>query len=50
MKQLVEPSGAVALAAVFSEEFRVLHQGQRVGLVFSGGNVNSDFFQNQNQS
>ena len=50
MKQLVEPSGAVALAAVFSEEFRALHQGQRVGLVFSGGNVNSDFFQIQNQS
>ena len=50
MKQLVEPSGAVSLAVVLSDEFRRLHQGQRIGLVFSGGNVRPDFFQFQKQS
>ena len=50
MKQLVEPSGAVSLAVVLSDEFRRLHQGQRIGLVFSGGNVSPEFFQIQKQS
>ena len=44
MKQIVEPSGAVSLASVLSETFRKLHQGQRIGVVLSGGNVSLDFF------
>jgi threonine dehydratase len=50
MKQVVEPSGAVSLAMVMSDEFRKRHQGQRIGLVFSGGNVSLDFFQCHKQS
>jgi threonine dehydratase len=40
LKVLVEPSSAIALAAVLSspEEFR----GRRVGVIFSGGNVDLD--------
>jgi threonine dehydratase len=38
-KLLVEPSSAVALAAVLSDEFRALHGLRRVGIVLSGGNV-----------
>ncbi len=37
-KLLVEPSAAVAFAAVLSAEFRKLHM-RRVGIVLSGGNV-----------
>jgi threonine dehydratase len=37
MKQLVEPSSAVALAAVLGN--RELFDGRRVGIVLSGGNV-----------
>ena len=44
MKQIVEPSGSVALAAVLSDEFREQFQGKRVGVIFSGGNVALDFF------
>ncbi len=50
MKQVVEPSAAVALAAVMSEPFRNRYQGKRVGVVFSGGNVSPDFFQLHKQS
>jgi threonine dehydratase len=41
MKLIVEPSGAVGLAAALTEEFRSLDV-KRVGIVFSGGNVNLD--------
>jgi threonine dehydratase/serine racemase len=42
MKLIVEPSGAVGLAAVLSDEFRALEGMKKVGIVFSGGNVNLD--------
>jgi threonine dehydratase/serine racemase len=38
-KLLVEPSAAVALAAVLGDEFRALPGLRRVGIVLSGGNV-----------
>jgi threonine dehydratase/serine racemase len=38
-KLLVEPSAAVALAAVLTAEFRALENLHRVGIVLSGGNV-----------
>lgn len=38
-KLLVEPSSAVALAAVLTDEFRSLPDLARVGIVLSGGNV-----------
>jgi threonine dehydratase len=41
-KLLIEPSAAVAIAAVLAEEFRELAGVQRVGVVLSGGNVNLD--------
>ncbi len=41
-KLLIEPSSAVALAAVLSQPFRSLKQLNRVGVVLSGGNVNLD--------
>jgi threonine dehydratase/serine racemase len=41
-KLLIEPSSAVAVAAVLSEEFRGLKGMQRVGIILSGGNVNLD--------
>jgi threonine dehydratase/serine racemase len=41
-KLLIEPSAAVAVAAVLSEEFRALNGLERVGVVLSGGNVNLD--------
>ena len=47
MKQIVEPSGSVALAAVLSDEFRSGFQGKRIGIIFSGGNVALDFFQSR---
>src|SRR5207245_6782169 len=39
-KLLIEPSSAVAVAAVLSEEFRALPGLGRVGVILSGGNVN----------
>ena len=45
MKQIVEPSGAVALASVMDESFKARHADERVGLVLSGGNVSLDFFE-----
>ena len=39
-KQLVEPSSAIALAAVLAEPARFA--GRRVGIVLSGGNVDPD--------
>jgi threonine dehydratase len=41
-KLLIEPSSAVALAAVLSPEFRALPALPRVGVILSGGNVNLD--------
>ena len=44
MKILIEPSAAVPLAAVLSNRIDV--KGKRVGIIFSGGNVDmNDFFQ-----
>ena len=42
MKLVVEPSGAVSAAAVLTDEFRALDGIRKVGVVFSGGNVNLD--------
>ena len=39
-KQVVEPSGAIALAAVLA--YRERFAGQRVGVILSGGNVDAD--------
>ncbi|HMB68434.1 MAG TPA: pyridoxal-phosphate dependent enzyme [bacterium] len=41
-KLLIEPSSAVAVAAVLGEEFRALSGTVRVGVVLSGGNVDLD--------
>jgi threonine dehydratase/serine racemase len=41
-KLLIEPSSAVALAAVLTPEFRALDGLGRVGVVLSGGNVDLD--------
>jgi threonine dehydratase/serine racemase len=38
-KLLIEPSAAVAVAAVFSDEYKRLTDLERVGIVLSGGNV-----------
>lgn len=42
MKLIVEPSGAASLAAVLSDEFRSMLPAGRVGVIFSGGNVDLD--------
>lgn len=42
LKVVVEPSGAVALAALLTE--RVTAPGARIGIVLSGGNVDADRF------
>jgi threonine dehydratase/serine racemase len=41
-KLLIEPSSAVPLAAVLSDEFRALGGIKRTGIVLTGGNVNLD--------
>lgn len=41
-KSVIEPSAAVALAAVLSEEFRSLDRIDSIGVILSGGNVNLD--------
>jgi threonine dehydratase len=41
-KMLIEPSAAVAVAAVLSADFRTLRGLQRVGVILSGGNVHLD--------
>jgi threonine dehydratase/serine racemase len=41
-KLLVEPSAAVPVAAVLSDEFKAVGGLKRVGIVLSGGNVNLD--------
>jgi len=42
VKLIIEPSAAVAVAAVLSEEFRGLEGMERVGVILSGGNVDLD--------
>jgi threonine dehydratase len=42
MKLVVEPSGAVGAAVVLGAEFRALAGLNKVGVVFSGGNVSLD--------
>ena len=42
MKLVVEPSGAVGLAAALTDEFKSLANLECVGIVFSGGNVSLD--------
>ena len=42
MKLIVEPSGAVGAAVVLGDAFRALPGLRRVGVIFSGGNVNLD--------
>ena len=44
MKLIVEPSGAVGLAAILTDEFQAVSGTNRVGIIFSGGNVNLDAF------
>ena len=41
-KIVVEPSGAVPLSAVLSERFQSEFNGNRIGIIISGGNVNLD--------
>ena len=40
LKQVIEPSSAIALAAVLAQPERV--RGRRVGIILSGGNVDPD--------
>lgn len=42
MKVVVEPSGAVSLAAALTDSFKAMQGMQRVGVVLSGGNVDLD--------
>jgi threonine dehydratase/serine racemase len=42
MKLLIEPSSAVAVAVVLSDEFGQLEGLERVGVILSGGNVDLD--------
>ena len=42
MKLVIEPSAAVGVAVVLSDEFRALDGVRRVGVVLSGGNVTLD--------
>jgi len=44
MKMVIEPSAAVALATVLSDEFQEAETISRVGVVLSGGNVDLDEF------
>lgn len=39
MKVIVEPSAAVPLAAVLSDEFKKIQGINKIGVVFSGGNI-----------
>jgi threonine dehydratase len=41
-KIIIEPSSAVPVAAVLSEEFKAIGDIQRIGIVLSGGNVDLD--------
>jgi threonine dehydratase/serine racemase len=39
LDMIVEPSGAIPLAAVLSDQFKALNGIERVGLILSGGNI-----------
>jgi serine racemase len=42
LKVAVEPSGAIGLAAVLSDEFKqssAYHESSKIGIIVSGGNV-----------
>jgi threonine dehydratase/serine racemase len=41
-KMLIEPSSAVVIAAVLSDQFKMVRGAQRIGLILSGGNVSLD--------
>eukprot|EP01083_Nonionella_stella_P159006 518170_1 len=53
MKLVIEPSSAVAVAAILTEEFRSIPNIHRVGVVLSGGNVDiykiGDLFSSRNK-
>jgi threonine dehydratase/serine racemase len=42
MKLIVEPSGAVGAAVALTTAFKALEGANKVGIVFSGGNVSLD--------
>jgi threonine dehydratase/serine racemase len=42
IKLVIEPSAAVPVAAILSDEFRAMNDLERVGVVLSGGNVDLD--------
>ena len=42
MKQCIEPSAAVGVAVILSDEFRELTNIRKVGVILCGGNVNLD--------
>ncbi len=42
MKQCIEPSAAVGVAVILSNEFRALTEIRKVGVILCGGNVNLD--------
>jgi len=42
MKLVIEPSEAVPVAAILTEEFRDREGLERIGVVLSGGNVDLD--------
>ena len=42
VKMIIEPSSAVAVAAVLTNDFKALGELERVGIVISGGNVDLD--------
>jgi threonine dehydratase/serine racemase len=42
MKLVIEPSGAVAVAAILTDEFKAMPGLQKVGIIPSGGNVSLD--------
>lgn len=42
VKMIIEPSSAVAVAAVLTDDFKALGEMERVGIVISGGNVDLD--------
>ena len=39
---IVEPSGAISLAAVLSDEFRKLENIDSIGIILCGGNVDEE--------
>ncbi|QEL15042.1 pyridoxal-phosphate dependent enzyme [Limnoglobus roseus] len=42
MKQCIEPSAAVGVAVILSDEFRAVANVRKVGVILCGGNVNLD--------